>query len=592
MNSNKTSSAAGAFLRAGGRASKRRAYVVCTILAAVFIIATAVVLMGISDNRVYNDYMNQAQQLYYNKDYDGALSMLRKAAAVERSEECLMLMADCYETQGNYTKALEVLRSMDTKSPAVSARIGSIEQTRRDLSAAETVTIAGRQYKVGTSKLVLDNQDLGDAVTGEIRQLYALDSLSLAGNSLRDVSGLSGLGGLVTLNLSGNEIRDISPLTALTGLRTLYLDSNPIEDLSPLYRMGNLTSLSIKNIEITETQLSELSKALPNCAIHSEKAKDEKQDISFGGVTFQSDVTELDLSGMGIRDISALSNCQFLTRLNLSGNEISDLSPLMNLPYLQWLDVSFNTVSDLRPLMGIETLSFLNASGNYINGTSALTMMDGLRTLYLDENPIKDFSGLRKLRGLSTLGLNGTGIDDESLRYLRSLSSLAVLNIKENPALSGEGVNELKAALPGCEIGHSDLSYLVEIDGHTVQTDASTLSLPGLGIVDISNISQLPSLQIVDLSANFITNIYPFEYTDSLRTIVSLNLGSNGIKDLTPLSKLRAVETLDLSNNNISVLQPLTMLTTLRTLVLIGNPLSTEEVEMIRTALPDCEVIF
>ena len=64
-----------------GRADRRKAYVICTILASVFIIAMAVVLMSISDNRVYNDYMNQAQLLYYNKDYDGALSVLRKAAS-------------------------------------------------------------------------------------------------------------------------------------------------------------------------------------------------------------------------------------------------------------------------------------------------------------------------------------------------------------------------------------------------------------------------------------------------------------------------------------------------------------------------------
>ena len=53
------------------------------------------------------------------------------------------------------------------------------------------------------------------------------------------------------------------------------------------------------------------------------------KDISFGGATFKSDVTELDLSGMGLRDISALSSCKELKRLNLSNNEISDLSPLM-----------------------------------------------------------------------------------------------------------------------------------------------------------------------------------------------------------------------------------------------------------------------
>ena len=572
--------------------NRRRAYAICTILAAVFIIATAVVLMSISDNRAYNDYMNQAQQLYYNRDYDGALSVLRKAASVEKTDECLLLMAQCYENQGNYTKALEVLRTMDTKKTAVASRIESIESTRKSLSAAEMVTIAGKQFRSNTTKLVLDNLNLDDSALEEVLQLYAVDSLSMAGNNLRDISRLSTLGGLVTLNLSGNQITDLTPLSALTGLRTLYLDGNPISDFSPLTQLTGLTNLSLKGIPITQTQLETLSKALPSCAIHSEQAREEKQDITFGGVTFGADVTDLDLSDMGIRDISALANCQFLIRLNLSGNNISDLSPLMNLPYLQWLDISYNAVTDLRPLMGIDTLSFLNAAGNAINSTSPLTMMNGLTTLYLDENPIRDFAGLRKVKTLSVLGLNSTGLDDTGLSYLKGLSMLSELNITDNPDLSGEAVDELKTYLNACRINHSPLSYVVDLDGEEVLSDAVMLDLAGMHISNIENIQKLAGLEVVDLSRNQISNLYPLQYSDSRFTITSLSLRDNLIQDLTPVSLLTQIETLDLANNDISSLQPLVSLSTLRTLVLTGNPLSEEEVQTLRSVLVDCDIIF
>ena len=39
------------------RNEKRTIYIVCAALAAVFIIAVAVVLRGVSDKRVYNNYM-------------------------------------------------------------------------------------------------------------------------------------------------------------------------------------------------------------------------------------------------------------------------------------------------------------------------------------------------------------------------------------------------------------------------------------------------------------------------------------------------------------------------------------------------------
>ncbi len=572
--------------------NRKRAYIICTILAAIFIIAMAVVLMSMSDNRVYNDYMNQAQTLYYNKDYDGALSALRKAAAVEKTDECLLLMASCYEEEGNYAKALEVLRSMDTRSGVVSDRIEAIESTRKSLNAAELVTVAGKQYRTGTTRLVLDNLGLGDEVLDEVLQLYGLDSLSLAGNNLQAISRLSALGGLVTLNLSGNRIRDLTPLTSLSGLRTLYLDGNPIEDLTPLYSIGTLTSLSIKSISVSAEQLSALSAALPNCAIHSEQAQQEQQEISFGGKTFPSDITDLDLSEMGIRDISALANCQLLTRLNLSGNEVSDLSPLMNLQYLQYLDISYNRVSDLRPLMGVDSLSFLNASGNEISSTSPLTMMNGLNSLYLDGNPIQDFSGLRRVATLNSLGLSSTGLQNEDLVYLRGLSAMMDLNIEDNPALTGEAVDDLRTYLNACRIRHSVLGYDVDFDGVIVKSDAEGLNLPRCGISDISAVMRLNSLRALDLSGNNVSNLYPLELADCRYCLSFLDLRENAISDLTPLASLTKLETLDLSFNNASSVLPLLNMTTLRTLVLTGNPMSLEDVQLVRDTLPSCDVIY
>ena len=572
--------------------NKKRALLVCAILAAVFVLAMAVVLMSVSDNRSYNDYMNRAQQLFYTKDYDGALAALRKASSIEKTEECLLLMADCYQSQGNYAKTLEMLRMMDINKPSVASRIDEVETLRRNQGAVESVRIAGKDYPVNTTRLVLDGMNLSDAVLNEIAQLYAVDSLSLADNTLRDVSRLASLGGLVTLNLSGNEIMDLRPLAGLTGLRTLYLDNNPIRDFSPLYTLENLKSLSIKGIELTESQLSALSMALPNCAVHSEKAQQEIQDISFGGVTFSSDAADLDLSDMGIWDISALSGCQYITRLNLSGNNISDLSPLMNLPYLQWLDISYNNVSDLKPLMGISPLYFLNASHNAISGTSAFTMMSGLNTLYLDSNPIRDFSGLRKLKSIQILGLTETGLNDGDLQYLRGLQSLSSLNITDNPLLTGPAVDTLKSYLPGCMIDHSAFSFNIDFDGCPVPIDASELRLVGQNISDISGIQMLTQLRSADLSVNRVTNLYPLYFSDCRYTITSLNLSYNGLSDLTPLSMLTSIEYLDLSYNQITSLQALMTLSTLRSLRLTGNPLSMEEISLLCLMLPNCEVIF
>ncbi len=571
---------------------KNKIYLICLGLAAVVLITTAAVLRIVTEHQAYNEYMKQAQESYYRSDYDNALVALRKASALEDNDECGMLMAACYEAQGNYAKALEVLRGMNTKNPSVASRIDSIETYRKTLNDADKLSIAGRQFPANTTSLVLDNMGLNSDVMQEVVQLYALESLSIAGNAVDDISPLKDLGGLVTLNLRDNRISDISPLLSLGSLRTLYLDNNPITDLSPLYSLTSLTNLSIKGIGITESQLSALSRALPNCAIHSEDAQKEVQDISFGGMTFKSDIKELDMSNMGLREISGIAGFENLTKLNLSGNEISDLSPLMNLPRLQWLDISSTAVSDLRPLMGIDTLTFLNAANCSINSTSALSMMNGLTQLYLDENPIKDFSGLRKVKTLSALGLNGTGLDDEGLYHLRGLSLLATLNIENNPNMSGEGVDELRAYLGSCIINHSQLSYRVDFDGHAVTTDTVELSLPGQGISDISGLMRLNMLESVDLSGNAISNLYPIQESECRFNIRKLDLSHNDISDATPVSNLINIEVLDLSYNDIDSVLPLIMLSSLRQLDLTGNPLTEEQLSTLRGTLMDCVVIF
>lgn len=577
--------------RARRAKQKRTLYFIFTALAAAFIILLAVVLRNVSDNKAFNNYMEQARASYYSSDFDSALTVLRKAAAIDPTNECLAMTAQCYESLGNYDKALETLRRLDTSDPQVSSWIDELESRRSVIRQSNMVTVAGKQYKSDTAGLALDNMGLGNNVMDEILQLYALDNLSLAGNNISDVSALAQLGGLTTLNLSDNMITDVSALAQLTNLRTLYLDNNPVTDLQPLTSLANLTTLSIKGITLSDSQLKRLASALPTCAIHSETTEEEMQDISFGGVTFKTDVTELDLSGMGLQNISALSACKNLQKLNLSGNTISDLSPLMDIPTLQWLDISNNYVSDLRPLMGISSLRFLNASGNYFTSTVPLGNMTGLTELHLSDTNITDFSGLRKLKSLQTLGLNNCNLTNEGLLSLTTLTGLRTLNIENNLNITGEAVTELGQYLPYCEVVHSELSYLVDIGGYSVSDDLTTIDLSGLNISDITNVAKLSNPETLNLSRNVISNLYPLQDAANRMMIRNLDLSYNSIMDATPLSMLYGLETLDVSYNMISSELPFMSLTNLRTLNVTGTMLTAQQVATLRQTLTGCNVI-
>ena len=315
-------------------------------------------------------------------------------------------------------------------------------------------------------------------------------------------------------------------------------------------------------------------------------------DITVGGVTFKSNVTELNLSGMGISDLSALAACDKLRRLDLSGNAVNDLCALMNLPELEWLDLSENQMSDLRPLMGLGKLRWLDVSHNLVSNTAALGAMGSLTELYLDGNAVGDFSGLKNLRELKRLSLKGTGLSDDSMGVLCSLSGLNYLAIDDNPAISGEAVDDMMTYLSNCELSHSELVYSVFVEGHPVRTDATELDLSGCGISDLSGLGNVGGLEKLDLSQNSISNIYIFQHTNSRFGLKVLDLSGNRIEDLTPISTLMSIEILDLSGNRINSVQPLMHLSTLQELYLHGNLLTEEQVNELQASLPDCKIVW
>lgn len=570
---------------------KRRAFLIGTAAAVLLLAVLAAMQLHYTRPDVYAENMVFARECRSAGDYDSALRALRKAAAEQETEECLLMMADCYEQQDNLEKALEILRAMDLTNEEVSARIGRIDARRQALREAERVEVLGEKLDAMTTALVLDDRGLHSEDLEEVCRLYALDNLSLMNNELTDVSALARLGGLDVLNLSGNRVADLSPLAGLSELRTLYLDGNPVGDLSPLYGLKNLTVLSLREISVDREQLTALSEALPACAIYSDLENGEETDISLGGITFRSDVTQLDLSGRAIRDISALSACKQLRWLKLADNQITDLQALMNIPGLELLDLSHNELSDLRALMGMSKLRTLNVAGNQLTDTTPLSTMTTLTALDLSDNPLGDLSGLEKLSNLQSLKVKNTGLVDMDLQHLENLTMLKGLSLEDNEGLSNEAVSYLKSMIPYCTIIHSDLVYSAQIGGKTYPSNLTELDLSGQNLTNLGEIDKLDSLETLDLSQNSLTSVFRLEYCPSRLTLRWLDLSYNQISDIAALGTLSAVEYIDLSSNEVSSLQPLLRLKGLKTLKVGGNLLTQEQLDAFREAMPDCELI-
>lgn len=547
---------------------KKRVIMICGIAVAVLalMLVGTLLLKNSAQNKEYEQAYKQAQLLYYDGKYDEALEQLRNAMAIDKTDDCLLLMSQCYEAKYDYVNAIAILESSSSGSDVIKKRIEFLKEAKDRYESGQVVLICGEQYDIKTTVLDLSGKGIHSGRLSDIGRLTELTSLKLANNEITELEFLTPLEKLVSLDLSNNQITDITPLAQLKKLRTLHLDNNDIKDFSPLYDLSELTMLTIGGIEVSQSQIKELKTRLPGCLIYNDEANTDIVEVHLGGKTFKSDVTKLDLSDCSITDLSALSVCTSLEELRLSGNYIRDIGPLLDIPKLRVLDLSNNMISDIRPLMSITTLEHLNLAGNKISSITALSQLKQLKELVLNGNDIDGTQNLAKLSALKILGLKDTGISDADLERLYNLKNLTVLALENNPDITESGVNQLKKKLPQCKVTHSEFEKKIVLGGKEFSASTESVDASSLGISDISAATGFKSVRHLDLSNNVISSV-------------------------TALSSLKTLETLDLSDNNIGDVSPLYSLKNLKMLHIEQNGLSAVQVSELRAALPDCTII-
>lgn len=546
---------------------KKKLIIICAAIVAALAAMLALILLLKTGGaeKDYDKAFSRAQEYYYSGDYDNALSKLREVMEIKKTDECLLLMSRCYEAKYDYVNAIAILESSTSGDEKIKTEIERLKKAKEDYDSGKIVVICGEQYDVETTVLDLSGKGAGSAALKDIAKLTELTSLKLSDNKISELDFLSSLKKLSSLDLSNNKISDISPLKKLSSIRTLHLDGNEIKDFSPLYGLDSLSMLTIGDMDIKQSQLKKLKEELPDCIIYSDDAKEDVIEIKLGGKTFDNNVTELDLSGCDVHDISLLSVCTKLKKLDLSDNSISDISALVDIPELAELDLSNNRISDISPLMSVSKLTYLNLAGNRIKSVAALQDLTSLTELNLSSNELGGIAAVGRLTNLKTLWMDDIGLKDASLEELYGLKNLKKLSIKDNSELSEAAVTTLQKKLSGCTISHSELKREIVLGGKSFACDAETVEANGLGLSDISKVSGFSNVKHLDLS-------------------------NNSISRLSPLSQLKTLETLDLSNNRISDVSALTSLKNLKQLWLGGNSISAEQLQSLKAALPNCYI--
>jgi Leucine-rich repeat (LRR) protein len=100
----------------------------------------------------------------------------------------------------------------------------------------------------------------------EVETLTALQSLSLTGRQVSNLSPIANLTTLQYLSLDHTRVSDLSPIAGLPALRYLSLDNTQVKDLLPIAGLKGLQHLSAVGTSVSDlspvrslTSLQELS---------------------------------------------------------------------------------------------------------------------------------------------------------------------------------------------------------------------------------------------------------------------------------------------------------------------------------------------
>ena len=104
---------------------------------------------------------------------------------------------------------------------------------------------------------------------------------------------------------------------------------------------------------------------------------------------------------------------------------------------------------------------------------------------------------------------------------------------------------------------------------------------------DISVLKNLTKLASLNLSYNNISDITPLA---GLTNLTALSLGGNQISDISALAGLTQLNWLSLSGNQITDISALKGLSNLKDLYCAENPISQEQLEELKTVLPNCNI--
>lgn len=355
--------------------------------------------------------------------------------------------------------------------------------------------------------------------------------------------GMGGVGGYSATTSWGAEVTSDSSLFSASKQTVTQ------EDLELIAASPSLTTLSLKNCDLSACDFSKVTDALGGLSKLDLSGSTGINDYSFlsalplgelvlsGCEAFKDasaintdQLKRLSVDGTAVEDVSALANTS-ITELNINNTPVSDITPLGSLSALKKLSIANTRVTSIDPVIPLEKLTSIDFSGCQITwpdrpigslqlvtaklsnteltNLGILSDCSRLKELDVSDNgSLADFSGLDKqnFATLERLNLARTGASAENLGWIGSCKSLKELT------LDGISLNNLDlcANLENLESIYAAGCSITDISGLSSCANLKRIFLACNDIADISTFPELAKISretIVDLSYNKLTTI-------------------------------------------------------------------------------------
>ena len=236
------------------------------------------------------------------------------------------------------------------------------------------------------------------------------------------------------------------------------------------------------------------------------------QEVKFRSALFEAGVKH----HVGATSTLSVAQLDTITQLNLSGLGLTDISDVELLPNLKVLDLSTNLIRDVKPLCALDSLRNVNLSNNVLESINMLSFSHA-REMFVDVafNFIKDFSCFNTLT-YCDFTIDGAGLQREkNSPYFNVLQFYADIDEKDKAVVSYRGQTNMDKAI---SLDYGNTRVTAVLDGN-FKTVTIPLSAREQTKVFLTNGEKCDSTWVIPTSAyeikpNVTINLeLPEEYT-------------------------------------------------------------------------------